>query len=92
MTANELNFIIRFSNTCQITYKPINLILKCNQKQRQIRIPTFFFPDPHKAVLRIRDVLSRIPNFFYPGSGGENAPDPGSRIPDPTVHKNRDEK
>jgi hypothetical protein len=28
MAVNELNFIIRFSNTSQITYKPINLILK----------------------------------------------------------------
>jgi hypothetical protein len=39
--------------------------------------------------------------MFYPGSGsltfildpgGEKAPDPGSRIPDPTIHKSRDEK
>jgi hypothetical protein len=36
--------------------------------------------------LRIRDVLTRIqiPNFFIL--------DPGSRNPDPSVHKNRDEK
>jgi hypothetical protein len=32
------------------------------------------------AVLRIRDVLSRIPYFFIPDPGGEKAPDPGSRI------------
>jgi hypothetical protein len=35
----------------------------------------------------------RISNFFFiPDPAGEKAPDPGSRIPDPTVHKNRDEK
>jgi hypothetical protein len=50
---------------------------------------SFFLIRIHRAVLRIRDVLSRI---RIPDLGGEKAPDPGSWIPDPTVHKNRDEK
>jgi hypothetical protein len=49
--------------------------------------PGCLIPDPGSLTF-----LSRI-QIPDPGSGGgEKAPDPGSRIPDPTVHKNRYEK
>jgi hypothetical protein len=46
------------------------------------------------SVLRIRDVLSRIriPKFFIPDPGLRILGVKKHRIPDPTVHKKRDEK
>jgi hypothetical protein len=43
--------------------------------------PGCFIPDPGSGSLTF---LSRI---RIPDPGGEKAPDPESRIPDPTVHK-----
>jgi hypothetical protein len=52
------------------------------------------YTDTVIPVVRIRDVLSRIPKFFIPDPD-PGYPDPGGkkhRIPDPTAHKKRDEK